>query len=108
MASAASWRDAPAFTLQFDSQKLRATLRTAALAMPAKEGRLQLSGMAGMQSARGGAATLTALELVLGIDNVIFISILAGKLPKDEQERARRIGLMAAMIAATSVLIAVA
>jgi predicted tellurium resistance membrane protein TerC len=41
--------------------------------------------------------TLTLLEVVLGIDNVIFISILAGKLPKDQQERARKIGLMAAM-----------
>jgi predicted tellurium resistance membrane protein TerC len=42
--------------------------------------------------------TLTVLEVVLGIDNVIFISILAGKLPKGDQERARRIGLMAAMV----------
>jgi predicted tellurium resistance membrane protein TerC len=37
------------------------------------------------------------LEVVLGIDNVIFISILAGKLPRQDQERARKIGLMAAM-----------
>lgn len=42
-------------------------------------------------------ATLTLLEVVLGVDNVIFISILAGKLPKDQQKRARRIGLLAAM-----------
>jgi predicted tellurium resistance membrane protein TerC len=42
--------------------------------------------------------TLTVLEVVLGIYNVIFISILAGKLPKGDQERARRIGLMAAMV----------
>jgi predicted tellurium resistance membrane protein TerC len=41
--------------------------------------------------------TLTVLEVVLGIDNVIFISILAGKLPPKDQERARRIGLIAAM-----------
>jgi predicted tellurium resistance membrane protein TerC len=41
--------------------------------------------------------TLTVLEVVLGIDNVIFISILAGKLRKDDQERARRVGLLAAM-----------
>jgi predicted tellurium resistance membrane protein TerC len=41
--------------------------------------------------------TLSVLEVVLGIDNVIFISILAGKLPPEKQERARRIGLMAAM-----------
>jgi predicted tellurium resistance membrane protein TerC len=42
--------------------------------------------------------TLTALEVVLGVDNVIFISILAGKLPLTDQARARRVGLMAAMV----------
>lgn len=42
-------------------------------------------------------ATLTALELVLGVDNIIFISILAGKLPEGERARARYIGLMGAM-----------
>ena len=42
-------------------------------------------------------ATLTALELVLGIDNIIFISILVSKLPSDKQEIARRIGLFMAM-----------
>jgi predicted tellurium resistance membrane protein TerC len=41
--------------------------------------------------------TLTALELVLGIDNVIFISILVDKLPLHQRERARRIGLFLAM-----------
>ncbi len=42
--------------------------------------------------------TLTALELVLGIDNIIFISILAGKLPREQRERARKVGLILAMI----------
>lgn len=42
--------------------------------------------------------TLTVLEIVLGVDNVIFISILSGKLPKDQQKRARRVGLMGAMV----------
>ena len=42
--------------------------------------------------------TLTALEIVLGIDNVIFISIMAGKLPPQQRERARVIGLAAAMV----------
>jgi predicted tellurium resistance membrane protein TerC len=42
--------------------------------------------------------TLTLLEVVLGIDNVIFISILAGKLPAHQQEKARRVGLMGAMV----------
>jgi predicted tellurium resistance membrane protein TerC len=41
--------------------------------------------------------TLTFLEIVLGVDNIIFISILSGKLPQHQQARARRIGLLAAM-----------
>ncbi len=41
--------------------------------------------------------TLTALEIVLGIDNIIFISILAGKLPAEQQKRARTLGLSLAM-----------
>jgi predicted tellurium resistance membrane protein TerC len=42
-------------------------------------------------------ATLTALEIVLGVDNVVFISILAGKLPAEQREKARRVGLGLAM-----------
>jgi predicted tellurium resistance membrane protein TerC len=41
--------------------------------------------------------TLTALELVLGIDNIVFITILAGKLPGDQQKKARLVGLALAM-----------
>jgi predicted tellurium resistance membrane protein TerC len=43
-------------------------------------------------------ATLTALEIVLGVDNVVFISILAGKLPVEQRERARRWGLGLALL----------
>ena len=42
--------------------------------------------------------TLTALEIVLGIDNIIFISILAGKLPHEQQAKARQLGLSLALI----------
>jgi predicted tellurium resistance membrane protein TerC len=42
-------------------------------------------------------ATLTALEIVLGIDNIIFISILVGRLPEAQRDRARRLGLSLAM-----------
>ena len=42
--------------------------------------------------------TLTVLEIVLGIDNIIFISILAGKLPPEKQARARTLGLMVALV----------
>jgi predicted tellurium resistance membrane protein TerC len=42
--------------------------------------------------------TLTALEIVLGIDNVIFISILAGKLPHAQQDKARKLGLSLALV----------
>jgi len=52
--------------------------------------------------------TLTALEIVLGIDNVIFISILAGKLPAAQQAKARRTGLGGAMITRILLLLSIA
>ena len=78
-------RDAPAFTLQFDSKKLRATLRTAALAMPAKEARLLLSGMAGMQSTLGGPATLTALDASIEVPGryALVVSELGARIARD-------------------------
>ena len=42
--------------------------------------------------------TLTALEIVLGIDNIIFISIIASKLPKNQQNLGRQVGLVMAMV----------
>ena len=45
-----------------------------------------------------GLVTLTVLELVLGIDNIVFISILSGKLPAHQQKNARLIGLSLAML----------
>jgi predicted tellurium resistance membrane protein TerC len=51
--------------------------------------------------------TLTVLEIVLGVDNVIFISILSGKLPKDQQKRARRAGLFAAMFMRIALLFSI-
>ena len=48
--------------------------------------------------------TLTALELVLGIDNIVFISILAGKLPATEQRKAQLIGLFLAMFIRVALL----
>ena len=42
--------------------------------------------------------TLVTLEIVLGIDNLIFISILTNKLPKEQQARARRLGIGAALV----------
>ncbi len=52
--------------------------------------------------------TMTALEIVLGVDNVIFISILAGKLPAAQQQKARRIGLVVAMFARIALLFSLA
>ncbi len=49
-------------------------------------------------------ATLAALEIVLGIDNLIFISILAGKLPADQQARARKLGIAAALVSRLALL----
>ena len=53
-------------------------------------------------------ATLTALELVLGIDNIIFISILAGKLPPEQRDKARKIGIALAAISRLALLLAIA
>ena len=53
-------------------------------------------------------ATLTALELVLGIDNIIFISILVDKLPQEKREFARRIGLFMAMFMRIALLLVLA
>jgi predicted tellurium resistance membrane protein TerC len=52
--------------------------------------------------------TLTFLEIVLGVDNVIFISILSGKLPVAQQSRARRTGLLAAMLMRIALLMSIA
>ena len=49
-------------------------------------------------------ATLAALEIVLGVDNLIFIAILAGRLPSAERERARRLGLMGAFVSRLGLL----
>jgi predicted tellurium resistance membrane protein TerC len=52
--------------------------------------------------------TLTFLEVILGVDNVIFISILSGKLPQAQQQRARRTGLFAAMLMRIVLLLSIA
>jgi predicted tellurium resistance membrane protein TerC len=52
--------------------------------------------------------TLTFLEVVLGVDNVIFISILSGKLPPAEQPKTRRVGLLAAMVMRILLLMSIA
>lgn len=51
--------------------------------------------------------TLTALEIVLGVDNVIFISILSNKLPPEQRDRARLVGLGAAMVMRIALLFAI-
>jgi predicted tellurium resistance membrane protein TerC len=53
-------------------------------------------------------ATLTFLEIVLGVDNIIFISILSGKLPADEQPKARRLGLLGALVTRVLLLFSLA
>jgi len=55
-----------------------------------------------------GLLTLTVLEIVLGVDNIIFISILAGKLPQDQRARARRLGLMGAFVSRILLLLSIA
>ena len=53
-------------------------------------------------------ATLTALEIVLGVDNIIFISILVGRLPPDKRDLARRLGLSLAMGTRIALLLSLA
>ena len=48
--------------------------------------------------------TLTALEIVLGIDNLIFLSIVSGRLPRHQQATARRIGLALALLGRIALL----
>ena len=62
-----------------------------------------------MTTAEGWAAllTLTVLEIVLGIDNIIFIAIVAGKLPAGQRERARRMGLFLAMFIRIALLLSI-
>jgi predicted tellurium resistance membrane protein TerC len=52
-------------------------------------------------------ATLTVLEIVLGIDNIVFISILAGKLRVEDRERARKVGLSLAMFIRIALLLSI-
>ena len=59
-------------------------------------------------SAWMGLVTLTVLEIVLGIDNIIFISILAGKLPPADQPKARRLGLLGAFVSRLLLLLSIA
>ncbi|HEY0897250.1 MAG TPA: TerC family protein [Sphingobacteriaceae bacterium] len=51
--------------------------------------------------------TLTVLEIVLGIDNIVFISILSGKLPEHQQKKARQLGLALAMITRVLLLLSI-
>jgi predicted tellurium resistance membrane protein TerC len=59
---------------------------------------MQLFSWIGEPSAWASLATLTCLEVVLGIDNVVFISILTGKLPQEDQSKARNAGILLALL----------
>jgi predicted tellurium resistance membrane protein TerC len=52
-----------------------------------------------------GFLTLLALEVVLGIDNIVFLTILSGKLPKNQQDRARKVGLALALLMRVALLL---
>src|SRR5262245_61093760 len=63
-----------------------------------------LDPASGLTGALIALVTLAAMEIVLGIDNVIFIAVLAGRLPKEQQSGARKIGLMIALITRLALL----
>jgi predicted tellurium resistance membrane protein TerC len=75
-------------------------LAAAATTGPAGDGHGGAGAITSLWSAQAAIAlvTLTILEIVLGIDNIIFISVLADKLPKEQQNKARLVGLSLAMI----------
>jgi predicted tellurium resistance membrane protein TerC len=82
------------------------------LAAPAPDGGAESHGPKGITNLLSGQAavalvTLTVLEVVLGIDNIIFISVLADKLPKERQNRARTLGLSLAMIMRVLLLLSI-
>ena len=68
----------------------------------------QLSALAGDPGAWAALATLIAMEVVLGVDNLVFISILSNKLPEDQRARARTIGIGAALVLRLALLSTVA
>jgi predicted tellurium resistance membrane protein TerC len=87
------------------------TVGVAILAAPAatQGGHGDAGGITSLWSAQAAIAlvTLTILEIVLGIDNIIFISVLADKLPKEQQNKARLIGLSLAMILRIGLLLSI-
>lgn len=54
-----------------------------------------------------GLITLSVLEVVLGIDNIVFISIMAGKLPRADRDKARRLGLLVALVSRIALLLSI-
>jgi predicted tellurium resistance membrane protein TerC len=52
-------------------------------------------------------ATLALMEIVLGVDNIVFLSILSGRLPKEQQPRARKLGLVVALVTRLGLLFAI-
>lgn len=73
------------------------------IAMWAAEGAVT-HGSSTLSEALVALATLTLMEIVLGIDNVIFIAVLAGRLPKEQQSRGRRLGLIIALVTRLALL----
>lgn len=73
---------------------LTLAMSDASLAAPSAAEAVAFFSLAGLMA----LLTLSALEIVLGIDNVVFITILAGKLPEEKQAKARTLGLLMAMV----------
>jgi predicted tellurium resistance membrane protein TerC len=93
---------------------LLATISTLAVTLAAATtqaggGHGAAEGITNLFSAKAAIAlvTLTILEIVLGIDNIIFISVLADKLPKEQQNKARLVGLSLAMIMRVGLLLCI-
>jgi predicted tellurium resistance membrane protein TerC len=93
-----------------DHSRLRGTLRDPVLELTTADGAVERLAAAAVREIKVvraadlsvaaiavGLVTLSAMEIVLGIDNIIFLAIIAGRLPRERQPQARRIGLAAAL-----------
>ncbi|MCE9532847.1 MAG: TerC family protein [Planctomycetes bacterium] len=85
--------DAPAINVPVDGNEVIQVVELATI----REIKASSEISTGLAAILIGLLTLTAMEIVLGIDNVIFLAILAGKLPPEKQPRARKLGLAAAL-----------
>ena len=105
------WRGAlpPAFVFIFSGLLSSSAFASGGVELEATGGILSGEAWGALLTGAGLAAvvTLTGLEIVLGIDNIVFITVLTARLPEDQRPKARRLGLLAAMVSRIALLLVV-